>query len=330
MQASVVVPTHHGAHRLPGLLNAMTAQDFEGSWELLVVVDGVVDESVAILDSYRDRLPIRTIVHQTSRGVVAVLNDAFKQAHGEVLIRCDDDLTPGPSFVSRHVSHHVGRRDVGVIGPTRDIFPETPYARTYGRAATERSLQAAYSRAEADRWIGWAANNSLHRETWARAGGFDPRFDYGEDFELGWRLVHDCGVSLIVDPELQVDHRGPSTSAATRIPRAFVSGASTRLFQLVHPEVAPTSSPVQGVKDRAWRTLVFVLSRVVTSRSAYERVGRAVDRLLGVLPTGLGARLTALCIESAGASGRRHGADDLSVYKSQRSAETARELGRTL
>lgn len=329
MQASVVVPTHRGAHRLPDLLDAMALQDFEGEWELIVVVDGVVDASREVLDAHRDRLPLRTIVHDVSQGVVAVLNDAFSHARGDVLIRCDDDLTPGPSFVSRHVSHHVGRTDVGVIGPTRDVFPETPYARAYGRPATEQSLAAAYARPESDRWIGWAANNSMHRDTWAKVGGFDPRFVYGQDSELGWRLVNEGGVTVVVDRELQVDHRGPSTTATTRIPRAFISGASKRLFYKVHPEERPPTSVAGGLKDRLWRALVLGLARLVTTKAGFELVGRGLDRMLVLNDGAVGARLTALCVEAAGVAGRRHGADDLTVYKSQKSAELARELGST-
>lgn len=326
MQASVVVPTHRGAHRLPPLLDAMACQDFPGEWELLVVVDGVVDDTLQILDAYRGRVPLRTIVNETSRGVVANLNDAFSQAQGDVLIRCDDDLAPGGDFVSRHVLHHEGRTDVGVIGPTRDVFPETPYARAYGRPATERSLEAAYARPRSLAWIGWAANNSVHREAWACAGGFDPRFVYGQDSELGYRLVHDCGVTVIVDRALQVDHRGPATSATTRIPRAFVSGASKRLFYSVHPEAAPQQAAPSGRKGRLWGALVRAVSTVVTTKSGYERLGRLADRVLAVNAGVLGAKVTALCVEAAGASGLRHGSDDLSTYKAQKSVEVAWEL----
>ena len=304
----------------------MAVQDFDGEWELIVVVDGVVDDTVSVLEGYRDRVPLRTIVHDTGRGVVAVLNDAFAQARGEVLIRCDDDLTPRPDFVRRHVAHHAGSTHVGVIGPTRDVFPDTPYARAYGRPATERSLEAAYRRSEDQRWIGWAANNSVHREAWACAGGFSPRFVYGQDSELGWRLAHHCGVRIVVDPELQADHRGPSTSAATRIPRAFVSGASKRLFYEEHPEERPGTSRPSGLKGRAWGTLVSVLAATVRSKSGYERIGRCVDAVLAVVPQRLGGLVTAVCVEAAGRSGLRNGADDLTVYKTQKSAELAREM----
>lgn len=326
MRASVVVPTHRGAHRLPRLLDAMVDQDIEGEWELLVAVDGVLDETLQVLDAYRDRLPIRSLVHEESRGVVAALNEAFDQAGGEVLIRCDDDLVPDREFISRHVAHHDGRTDIAVIGPTRDVFPDTPYARAYGCPANKRLLAAAYERAEADSWIGWAANNSVHRDTWAKSGGFDVRFVYGQDSELGWRLKRNCAVTFVVDPNLQVDHLGPSTAATTRVPRAYVAGASKRLFYRVHPEQPAPEQRVKGVKGRIWWALTGVLARLVTTESGYATAGRALDKLLAILPTRLGFVLTALCVEAAALSGMRNGADDLAVYKKQKADELAREL----
>jgi GT2 family glycosyltransferase len=326
VRASVVVPTHGGAHRLPELLDALAAQEFDGDWELIVVVDGVVDDTVSVLEGYRDRLPLRMIVHEVARGVVAALNDAFAQARGEVLIRCDDDLSPRPDFVRRHVAHHVGRTDIGVIGPTRDVFPDNAYARAYGRSATARSLEAAYGRPESERYVGWAANNSVHRDAWACAGGFSPRFVYGQDSELGWRLSRHCGVRMVVDPELQVDHRGPSTSAATRVPRAFVSGASKRLFYAEHPTARPDTPRPSGLRGLAWLCVVAALAGAVRSKQGHERLGRWVDTVLAVVPPRIGGIVTAVCVEAAGRSGLRNGEDDLTVYKTQKAAERSREL----
>ena len=328
MDASVVVPTHGGAHRLPELLEAMARQDFAGEWELVVVVDGVVDDTLQVLDVYRSRVPLRTVVHEVSLGVVEVLNDAFARSKGEVLIRCDDDLTPGHDFVRLHHAHHEARTDVGVIGPTRDVFPDTGYARVYGRRTTERSLTEAYARPREQRWIGWAANNSLHRDAWTCAGGFDPRFVYGEDSELGWRLAHECGVSIIVDPALQVDHRGPSTSAATKVPRAFVSGASRRLFYLAHPSERVAGPASLGFRDRFWGMSVSLLARTLRTKSAYERVGRFLDAILEITPGGLGRVLVALSVEAASRSGQLHGHDDLRLYRSQKDAELRNETRR--
>ena len=199
--ASVIVPTHRGAHRLPVLLEALAGQVVEEPWEVVVVLDGVLDDSPRVLEQWRDRLDLHVVVHPEPLGLVDALNDGYAAARGRVLIRCDDDLTPASDMVRRHIAHHAVPGDLGVMGPTRDVFPDTPYASAYGRPATSRSLRAAYVRPPEERWVGWAAHNSVTRAVWARAGRFDPRFVYGQDSELGFRLAQE-GVHLVVDPEL--------------------------------------------------------------------------------------------------------------------------------
>lgn len=329
LRASVVVPTHRGAHRLPVLLDALCRQDVTDPWEVVVAVDGVVDETLEVLDRYADRLPLRRVVTEDPRGVVSALNDGFAAAAGEILIRCDDDLTPAPDFVSRHLARHGSRRDLAVIGPTLDVFPDTPYARAYGRDANRRALAAAYTRPADYRWVGWAANNSVHRDSWAAVGGFDPRFVYGQDSELGYRLSR-AGVEIVVEPGLQVEHRGPSTTAAARVPRAFVSGASRRLFEQVHPEASrPTERPAR-LRQWVWVALVWIVSRSLRTREAYARLGRVVDRLLALVPPGVGRRVVALAVEAAGRSGERHGNPDLAAYKQQKAVEIAAETSRVI
>jgi GT2 family glycosyltransferase len=324
--ASVVVPTHGGARRLPVLLEALVHQDFTGAWELLVAVDGVVDDTQEVLDSYADRLPLRVLVTPEPRGVVATLNDAFGQARGRVLVRCDDDLTPAPDFLRRHLAWHEGRTDVGVVGPTRDVFPDTRYAAVYGRPANRRLLAAIYARDADSTWMSWAAHNSLHREAWARAGGFDPRFVYGQDSELGWRLKQQ-GVRIIVDPALELEHRGPSTTATGRVPRAYVSGASRKLFDQVHPGARPPAPRPRGLAG-AWDGAVTAVAVSVRSPAGYERLGRLVDRAIPYLPDGIAGRLVALAVEAAGRSGQRHGSADLATYRSRKKAELAAERRR--
>jgi glycosyltransferase involved in cell wall biosynthesis len=326
LDASVIVPSHRGAHRLPALLDALSRQDHTGPWEVVVVLDGVLDDSPRILEQWSDRLTLRVLSHPQPLGVVAALNDGYSAARGRVLIRCDDDLTPGPDMIRHHLAHHAASgQEVGVIGPTQDIFPDSPYAVAYGRPATERSLRAAYARPADQRWVGWAAHNSVTRSAWDRVGGFDPRFVYGQDSELGFRLAR-AGVHLVVDPTLQLGHRGPALDTATRAPRAFVSGASRRLFNEVHG--ASDDPPVthQDIRDLVWQAAVRTVSATVRSREGYARTGRLVDRALRHLPAPVGGRLVALVVESAGRSGRLHGRTDLSYYQSQKIAELSREV----
>ncbi len=325
MDCTIVVPTHRGEHRLPRLLDELATQDYEGPWEVLVVVDGRLDDSEAILNSYKESLPLRVLVHEVPQGVTHAMNAGFENAAGRIAIRCDDDLTPGPNFVSAHMAHHRSSEPTGVIGPTRDIFPDSAYAEAYGRPANRRSLEAAYSRSESNNWVGWAANNSAPRELILKAGGFDPAFIYGQDSELGYRL-HKLGLRIVVDPLLEVEHRGPSTSTMTRVPRAYISGASKRLFYMKHPETLRPDEPATSTNARVWQGAVKLLARCVRSRDGFAKIGSMLDRAINVLPAAVSARIIALAVEAAGRSGRRNGVDDLSLYKGQKTAELQREL----
>ena len=323
-RASVLVPTHRGAHRLPTLLDALARQDVRDPWEVVVAVDGVLDDTPAILSSYASRLPLRVLTRSHARGVCAALNDAYAAATGDVLIRCDDDLTPAPGMVRRHVAwHERSSHPVGVIGATRDVFEDTPYARAYGRPANARQLAGVYRRAPDRRWLHWAAHNSLTRESWDLVGGFDPRFAYGEDVELGWRL-HDSGVEIVIDPELEIPHRGPATCAQVRAPRAFVSGSGRRLLDEVHRVPAEASGPV-GLAGRVWSAGTTSLALAVRSPKGYRRLGSLADRLPGAVPDAMRGRAIAFVVEAAGRSGQRHGSSDLGSFRSQKSLELSTE-----
>lgn len=325
--ASVIVPTHQGAHRLPALLEALAEQDVTGEWEVVVVVDGVLDDTPSILASWQGRLPLVIARHERAEGVAAALKTGFDQACGTYLIRCDDDLQIGPSFVANHVTAHAGRTDRVVLALTRDLFPDTRYAAAYGRAANERALRAYYTQAPAYRWQHLAACFSLHRDAWAASGGFDPDFAYGEDSEFGYRLWR-LGFEFVIDPGLEVGHRGPATSVSTRAPRAFVSGASRRLFADRHPEAVRPPAVASGAKVRVWRTMVNLVATTVRTPAGYRRLGSLADLTLRVAPPRPGGRLVALLVESAGLSGQRHGNLDLHSYRGQKDAEARAERNR--
>lgn len=292
-----------------------------------MVVDGVLDETLELLDTWKKRLSISTVIHHEARGVAAALSAGFAAATGTYLLRCDDDLSVSTTFLSSHIAAHDGRRNRVVLSFTKDIFPPSKYATAYGIPANERGLAAYYQTPHDQRWLHVAACFSLHRDAWATSGGFDPTFAYGEDSEFGYRLWQN-GAEFITDPKLEVLHRGPATSAATRIPRSFISGASRRRFYQVHPEAKPKPAHMSSPKAKIWRTMVTVLSRICRSISSYERLGGIVQSLVERVPAPIGGKLVALGVEAAAEAGLRYGVDDLHSYRNQKSKELDHELNR--
>lgn len=302
---SVVVPSRGGAARLPVLLEALAAQEVDAPWETVVVLDGDVDGSRELLARHLARLPLRVVERTGTGGVAAALADGYEAAQGDIIVRCDDDLTPPPHFVQRHLDWHRGRAEgsppLGVIALTRDVFDDTLYAESYGRPANARLRTAAYERPADQRWMHWAACNSIPRSAYDAVGGFDTTMSYREDSELGLRLARH-GVELIIDPALEIEHRCPATSAQERAARAFTSGASTRAFEERHPGALP----VPGGTG-TWARLVGSGARRLRCREDAASLGRAIDRALPTMPRQARPKAIAWAVETAGEAGRRVG-----------------------
>lgn len=298
--ASVIVPSHGGAQRLPILLEALCHQDLPAPWELVVVVDGVVDETPDLLADFARRLPLRSLVADEPQGAIAALNAGYEAGRGEILIRLHDDLTPESSFIRRHVAWHEGREDLAIIGLARDLYPHTVFARTYGLHHDQSFRQQTYAADESSLWTLWGPNTSLHRAAWARIGGYDPELPAGQDAEFAWRL-RQAGIRFLVDPELETERRSPPATVAACVSRAFCDGAARRCVERAHSAArwpVPDDAPA-GLQQA---TIRFVARRLRT-RARFERAAWALERSLPRLPQRVGRWSVALLVESARRAG---------------------------
>lgn len=298
---SVVVPSRGGVSRLPALLDALRSQEGP-SWEAVVVVDGDVDGSATVLSRAAEQLPVRPIVFDENRGRSAALNAGFEAARGDVLVRCDDDLVPGPRYLARHAAAHE-HAPRGVVGLYRNVYPETTYARVYGRDWDRRFRAEAYA-APADRaWQFWAGNVSVNRRTWDLVGPYDTQFRaYGwEDVDWGYRL-HQAGIPVVLDQGLETEHRIAATTTAVRAQRAYYSGAAKRLFETKHGLGGDGRA-----NDSRWDRLVSAVADRSDERRS-QRLGDVVDRAARLLPPTVARKAVALAVESSSRAGYAAGA----------------------
>jgi GT2 family glycosyltransferase len=101
MKLSVVIPCRNGAETLSGQLEALAAQRWTGAWEVVLSDNGSTDESVAIAERYRERLPSLQIVDASDRlGRAHAVNAGARAAKGEALAFCDVDDEVAPGWVA--------------------------------------------------------------------------------------------------------------------------------------------------------------------------------------------------------------------------------------
>lgn len=298
--ASIVVPTRGGAKRLPFLFDCLRAQTND-SWEAIVVVDGDVDDTASLLETVRRELPVTPIVFPENRGRSAALNAGFEAARGDIFIRCDDDLRPGSGYVAARLARHAGE-PAGVIGLCRNVYPDTPYARAYGRDRDKRFRTDAY-RTPTDRtWRLWGGNVSTTREVYNRIGPYDTAFrGYGwEDVDWGYR-TYQAGFPVIVAPELETDHHIAATTTEVRVARAYSSGTARRTFNAKHKTgTSNDSTPRTGM----WNRLVSRIAR--HDLAELQRRARMTDERLDRMPRYLAEKQVSLLVEAAALSGMLH------------------------
>jgi len=92
MELTVVLSCRNGAATIRGQLDALAGQAWDRPWEVVVSDNGSTDDSVAIVEEYRDRLPNLRIVDASAKiGLPHSRNAGAAAAQGRAIVFCDDD-----------------------------------------------------------------------------------------------------------------------------------------------------------------------------------------------------------------------------------------------
>jgi glycosyltransferase involved in cell wall biosynthesis len=101
MKLSVVIPCYNAADSIADQLEALSNQSWSEPWEVVVVNNRSTDNSVAIANTYQERLPSLRIVDAfEQQGQPYALNMGIKAAIGESVAFCDSDDVVGEGWVA--------------------------------------------------------------------------------------------------------------------------------------------------------------------------------------------------------------------------------------
>lgn len=206
---SVVIPCRDEGEFIEDLLDAVRAQDFPPT-ETIVVDNGSIDRSAAIVEAYAGRHPQMALrLLQCARpGAAAAMNTGIRAATGEVIVRIDGHSRPKPDYISRAVAH---LRDpkAGVIGGVWEIVPGAPTlrARAIALAVASRlgSGGAAYRHSDARRTpvdVDTVPFGCYTRALWEQLNGYDDDLLVVEDGDFNYR-VRQAGYRVILDPDIR-------------------------------------------------------------------------------------------------------------------------------
>ncbi|CAM5765570.1 hypothetical protein LMIY3S_01527 [Labrys miyagiensis] len=183
---SVLMPVHNGVRHLDAAIESMLRQDWP-HFEFIIVDDGSTDGSGEKLGAWARKDKRIRVLHTPHQGIAIALNRGLETAAHAIVIRMDADDIACPERISRQVGFldtHPEIVAVGCniqsidaegrpVGPFR--YPETPREARASLIAGNTPLchpAVAFRRAEV-----------------LAAGGYRPKFNHAEDFDLWTRLI---------------------------------------------------------------------------------------------------------------------------------------------
>jgi undecaprenyl-phosphate 4-deoxy-4-formamido-L-arabinose transferase len=104
---SIVVPVYNGAGTVNELVEALAGLDVPGGHEIVLVVDGSPDNSLAVCRDLLGRhdVPLTVIDHARNFGEHSAVMTGLRHARGAYVVTMDDDLQNPPSEVLRLLEH---------------------------------------------------------------------------------------------------------------------------------------------------------------------------------------------------------------------------------
>ena len=208
---SVVIPVYEAEATLGEQLEALANEDYPESWELLVVDDASTDRSVAIAESYRDRLPVRIVRRETNGGAARARNVGVAQARAELVAFLDADDVIAPGWLKaavcalRRYPAAASRFDVDALNP-----PGV-------RAARTGPQQTGLQRYDYPPFLPHcgACGLMVRRHVHESIGGFDPTLASLEDTDYVWRLqLAGYELHFAQDAVVRIRYRGSSWGSA--------------------------------------------------------------------------------------------------------------------
>jgi glycosyltransferase involved in cell wall biosynthesis len=205
LRFSVVVPTYNRPEHLRGCLGALAGLDYPRErFEVIVVDDGSTTDLTPVVDEVAGRIQAR-LLRQANGGPGPARNNGAAAARAPYVAFTDDDCRPRPDWLSVLEACFEQHPDALIGGPTENLLPEDPYARTW-QAIIEMAYAYFNEPNGPSRLI--ASNNmALPRATFLALGGFDLRYRWpgAEDRELCARWIHEGGEIIFV-PGARLGH----------------------------------------------------------------------------------------------------------------------------
>jgi glycosyltransferase involved in cell wall biosynthesis len=184
---SVIVPVYNAVHFVEEALESVSSQTF-ADFELIVVDDGSIDGSLAVLERHLAREPRMVLVRQPNAGGAAARNAAARRASGRYLAVMDADDVAEPDRFARQVAFLERHPDVDVLGASMRVITEDGVPAGYKTRPTSVDdvhglLEHEITNPILDPTV------MMRRDAFEAVGGYRSQFRTTYDYDLWLRML---------------------------------------------------------------------------------------------------------------------------------------------
>lgn len=203
-RASIVIPAYNSRDTIAKCLNALTAQETDLPYEI-IVVESSGDGAGEIV---REQFPGVQLIQSATRLFAGAARDlGAESAAGELLLFIDSDCVAGRRWLMKMWQAHQDWGCSAVSGSIENANPETLVS--VAGYINEHSDYFPYGK---PRYVDYSpsGNVSYKIEVFRKYGGFDRHAQLYEDLMFG-RTLSRAGEKLLYDPDIPVAHFQRST-----------------------------------------------------------------------------------------------------------------------
>lgn len=203
MKLSVVIPCFNAADTIAVQLEALANQNWSEAWEVIIADNGSTDETLTIVERYKEKLPNLKIINTPAkRGAAHARNVGVLAATSDAIAFCDADDEVAPGWVAA-MGKALSKHDF-VACKSEYTKLNQPWTLKYRPLVQQDGVQE-YTYPP---YLPHAAGSALgvRRSVHKAVGGFDETLYKLQDTDYCWRIQL-TGTKLHFVPEAVVHYR---------------------------------------------------------------------------------------------------------------------------
>lgn len=254
MDISVIMPAYNAAAYIQDAIDSVLAQQFKGSFELIIVNDCSTDSTAEILERNLQDQRVRVLNTPKNGGYPGAMNLGLKEARGKYISRMDADDVMDPVLLQMTFDfHEIMGDDIAFVSTKRYwiSYAGIPYHKKYD--ALEQHIHETWKDL-VNRKRSFTDVGTLFRRNLAEAvGGYNEYQRSGMDVDLWLRILEYTGKTCLTLVHPLVGKRllpesiifRPNTTNANNIPREL---ALLRTSRGLHANYKPTKDWLEDMK----------------------------------------------------------------------------------